>query len=62
MCNWIFDRVMPKLDTNQFGAIRGRSTTHAVVDMLHMWHKAVDQSEVATPRSRLLISQRPLTA
>jgi len=59
--NWILDCAVPKLDTKQFGAIRGRSTTHALVGMLHMWHKALDQSEVATPGSRLLISQRPLT-
>ena len=45
--NWILDRVLPNLDTKQFGAIRGRSITHALVDMLHMWHKALDQSEVA---------------
>ena len=38
--NWIMDRVVLKLDTKQFGAIRGRSTTHDLVDILHMWHEA----------------------
>ena len=44
---WIMNRILPKLDSNQFGAIRGRSTTHALVDMLHIWHKALDQSQHA---------------
>jgi len=44
---WIMNSVLPKLDSKQFGAIRGRSTTHALVDMLHMWHKALDQSQLA---------------
>ena len=33
---------MSKLDAKQFGA-----TTHALVDMLYMWQKALDQSQVA---------------
>ena len=41
------NRILPKLDSKQFGAIRGRSTTHALVDMLHIWHKAIDQSQLA---------------
>jgi len=45
--NWIMNRVLPTLDIKQFGAIRGRSTTHALVDMLHIWHKALDQSQLA---------------
>ena len=44
---WIMNRILPKLDSSQFGAIRGRSTTHALVDMLHIWHKALDQSQLA---------------
>ena len=31
----------------QFGALRGRSTTHALVDMLHTWHQALDQHKLA---------------
>ena len=50
MGNWIMNRVLPKLDSKQFGAIKGRSTTRAVVDMLHMWHKALDQSQLAKGR------------
>ena len=43
--NWILHRVTAKLDPRQFGALRGRSTTHALVDMLHTWHKALDQRQ-----------------
>ena len=28
---------------HQFGTLKGRSTTHALVDMLHHWHKALDE-------------------
>ena len=41
---WMVSRVLPQLDQKQFGALAGRSTTHALVDMRHMWHKALDQS------------------
>jgi len=27
----------------QFGAIKGRSTSHALVDIMHKWHKALDE-------------------
>jgi len=39
--NWILDRVVSKLECKQFAAIRG------LVDILHMWHKVLDQSQVA---------------
>ena len=39
---WILDAVADKLDTRQFGALKGRSTTHALIDMLHHWHATVD--------------------
>jgi len=38
---WILDAVADKLDTRQFGALKGRSTTHALIGMLHHWHAAV---------------------
>jgi len=39
---WILDAAVDKLDTRQFGALEGRSITHALIDMLHHWHAAVD--------------------
>jgi len=30
---------------HQFGALKGRSTTHALVDILHHWHKALDEGQ-----------------
>ena len=45
--NWILSRIQSKLDPSQFGALRGRSTTHALVDMLHTWHQALDQHKLA---------------
>lgn len=31
--------------SRQFGALKQRSTTHALVDMLHHWHAAVDNGQ-----------------
>ena len=41
----IFEKVQDKLDPKQFGAVRGRSTVHALIDLLHMWHSAIDKSK-----------------
>ena len=30
-----------KLDPHQFGGIKGSSTTHALTDLMHLWHKTV---------------------
>ena len=34
-----------KLDPKQFGAVKGRSTVHALIDLLHMWHSALDKGK-----------------
>ena len=39
---WILSKIADKFDVRQFGALRGRSTTHALIDITHMWHKALD--------------------
>ena len=41
---WILQCVQNQLDDHQYGAVRRRSTIHALVDMLHHWHSAVDKS------------------
>ena len=33
------------IDDRQYGAVKQRSTTHALVDMLHHWHAAVDNCQ-----------------
>ena len=43
--SWILGSVGDSLDDRQFGARRHRSTTHALVDMMHHWHTAVDNGE-----------------
>jgi hypothetical protein len=42
---WILERIEDKLDDHQYGALKCRSTTHALVDMLHHWHNAVDKGQ-----------------
>ena len=39
---WMLSKVADKFDARQFGVLRGRSTTHALIDITHMWHKALD--------------------
>ena len=38
-------RVGSRLDDRVYGGIKQRSTTHALVDMLHHWHAAVDKGQ-----------------
>jgi len=40
--SWILDLVGNQLDGHQFGALKGRSTTRALVDMLQHFHRALD--------------------
>ena len=39
------ERVGSQLDDRQYGALKNRSTTHALIDMLHQWHSAVDRGQ-----------------
>ena len=41
---WIFDEVGAKIDKRQFGAMRGRSTTRALLDILHHWQQALNNN------------------
>jgi len=43
--SWMLERIGNKLDVYQYGALKGRSTTHALVDMLHHWSKAMDEGQ-----------------
>ena len=42
---WILEKIQGKLDPHQYGAINGRSTTHALIDMMHHWNRAVDEGQ-----------------
>ena len=42
---WILNYVVSNLDRWQYGGIKGRSTTRALVDMLHHWHQAIDDNK-----------------
>lgn len=39
---WILEVVSTSFDSNQFGALKGRSTTHALVSLLHHWSMILD--------------------
>ena len=40
--HWILDAISDKVDVKQFGAIKGRSTTQTLIDLLHQWHSTLD--------------------
>jgi Reverse transcriptase (RNA-dependent DNA polymerase) len=42
---WILDFIVNQLDGRQYGCRKGRSTTHALVDILHHWHQALDENK-----------------
>ena len=42
IANWILDAISDKVDVKQFGAIKGRSTTEAIIDLLHQWNGTLD--------------------
>ena len=39
---WILDAIETTIDRRQFGALKGRSTTHALVSLLHSWATVLD--------------------
>jgi hypothetical protein len=42
---WLWEIVAPLIDSNQYGGLKGVSTTHALVDMVHNWLRAAEQHE-----------------
>jgi hypothetical protein len=40
---WMLDSISKKFDIRQFGALKGRSTTHALIEITHTWHQALDE-------------------
>jgi len=42
---WVLDLIDKKLDGKQFGGLRGKSTTHALIDMIHHWISALDKGK-----------------
>ena len=41
---WILDDLQGKIDQRQYGALKGKSTTHELVDILHHWHNALENN------------------
>ena len=39
---WLIDDVKDKIDPNQFGCLKGTSTTYCLLDMIHTWHTYLD--------------------
>ena len=42
MCTWIMDITMNQIDPQQYESIKGTSTVHALVELVHKWKYAVE--------------------
>ena len=42
MCTWIMDITVDQTDPQQYGSIKGTSTVHALVELVHKWKLAVE--------------------
>lgn len=43
--SWIMNTIIEKLDKRQYGCMKGRSTTHELVDIIHHWQQALDNQQ-----------------
>ena len=41
---WILDDLQGKIDRRQYRALKGKPTTHELVDILHHWHNALENN------------------
>jgi hypothetical protein len=41
----MLDAIGDKFDGKQFGGLPGRSTTHALVEAVHTWSRALDEEK-----------------
>jgi hypothetical protein len=42
---WVLPALSKHFDRRQYGAIKGRSTTHALIDVVNTWHQAIDKRQ-----------------
>ena len=42
---WMLEKMHEQIDAQQFCAIKGRSTNHALTSMLHLWSEALDHGD-----------------
>ena len=42
--NWVDDVITPQIEERHFGGLSGTGTTDALVEMVHAWYEATDQS------------------
>jgi hypothetical protein len=42
--SWMVEDVKGKIDPNQFGCLKGTSTTYCLLDMVHTWLSHLDSS------------------
>jgi len=48
---WIVDKIQDKLGSYQYGAMKGRTAKHALIDIMHHWNKAVDEGQPVPVRA-----------
>jgi len=43
--HWVLHYISNKLNVRQYGCLKGKSTTHELVDLLLHWHQALDRNQ-----------------
>ena len=44
VAEWMLEAIGDKFDKEQFDGLHGHSTVHALIDILHLWHQALDKT------------------
>ena len=44
MCSWVTEEVSKSIDPKQYGSVKDSSTVHALVELIHLWQEALDNS------------------
>ena len=42
-CKWIMECISEDIDPHQYGSVKGSSTVHALVELVHLWQQALDE-------------------
>jgi len=43
---WILEEISSKFDDHEFVSVKGRSTTHEILNILHICHQAADNQKI----------------
>ena len=54
---WMLDYIVDRLNVHQYGGLRGLSTTHALVDMVHTWLLTTEEKKASHVDHTVLVTK-----